>query len=302
MRIPKRIKQQTGRHSLVDGIPFTLPVNSDKTPALMAAFAIDPEKAKDLLQGNEVWPLRAWKNAVLMITVVDYRSTDIGKYIEFSIAIGCTHGAGPAPRLLPLLLQKRYGFGQYVVDLPVSSEVSVKGGKGIWGMPKHQANLSFEIGEKQVASQYDLDGQLVMRIEIGRPKHDNFPIATGAANYCAFRGMLMKSYVYFKGRAGFRAGPAAKARLYLGDHPRIQPLKALGISDKPMFVSYISESQGILDDYFENWFLSFETPPAEAPEGLESVINLGLSEEWLAPPSAAYKDEPAAAKGAGSDE
>ena len=27
-----------------------------------------------------------------MITVIDYTSTNIGKYIEFSIAIGVTHG------------------------------------------------------------------------------------------------------------------------------------------------------------------------------------------------------------------
>ena len=49
------------------------------------------------------------------------------------------------PPLLPLVFQKTFGLGQYVVDLPVSTEVSVKGGKGIWGMPKHQANLDFVV-------------------------------------------------------------------------------------------------------------------------------------------------------------
>ena len=39
-----------------------------------------------------------------MITVIDYRVTDIGKYIEFSIAIACTHGRKPAPPILPALL------------------------------------------------------------------------------------------------------------------------------------------------------------------------------------------------------
>ena len=28
--IPRRIKQQTGRYALVDGIPFALPVNSER--------------------------------------------------------------------------------------------------------------------------------------------------------------------------------------------------------------------------------------------------------------------------------
>src|ERR1700687_1750596 len=136
--IPRRIRRQAGRYALVDGIPFELPVNSEHTPALMALFSIDADKAKELIPGNEIYPFRLWRRGVLAITVVDYQITDIGKYIEFSIALACTHGATPAPRLLPGLLMRHYGTGQFVYDLPVSTEISVKGGKGIWGRPKPQ--------------------------------------------------------------------------------------------------------------------------------------------------------------------
>ena len=37
--VPRRIKQQTGRFSRVDGIPYELPINSRASPALMAAFS-----------------------------------------------------------------------------------------------------------------------------------------------------------------------------------------------------------------------------------------------------------------------
>ena len=40
----------------------------------------------------------------------------------------------------------------------------------------------------------------------------------------------------------------------------------------------------------ESWFLTFREPPARAPEGLESVVGLGLGRDWLAPP-----DDPEAA-------
>ena len=110
----------------------------------MAAFPISAARAAELIPGEEVHPFRLGGDVgLLVVTVVDYRTTDIGSYIEFSIAIACTHGLEPAPALLPALLRGRYGTGQFVVDLPVSTEVSVKGGKGIWGMPKHQANLDF---------------------------------------------------------------------------------------------------------------------------------------------------------------
>lgn len=284
MAIPRRLNQQAGRHALVDGIPFHLPVNSEATPALMAGFSIDHAAARRLMPGNELHPFRYGRHALLLITVVDYRITDIGKYIEYSIAIACTHGHRPAPRVLPLLFQKHYGLGQYVHDLPVSSEVSVKGGKGIWGMPKHQANLDFIVEDKWISSQYDLDGKMVLRIEIARPKRTNVPLSMGAANYCQFRGMLMKSYIYFRGKIGFSMGGKGKARITLGEHPRADALRALGIQPDPVFTAYFPASSGVLDDHLEGWFLSYPEPPTSRPEGLESVIDLGLGEEWLEPP------------------
>jgi hypothetical protein len=281
-----RLKRQAGRHALVDGIPFALPVHSEKTPALMAAFSIDADKAKALLPGNEIHPFRLWNRGLLMITVVDYRITSIGKYIEYSIAIACTHGKKPAPRLLPGLFSKTFGTGQFVYDLPVSSEVSVKGGKGIWGMPKHQASLDFIEGGEWISSQYDLDGKCMMKIEVKRPASAWLPVNTGAANYCAFRGMLMKSYIYFQGKAGIHLFKKDSARLHIGDHPRMAALKALDIDPKPVFAAYFPDTHGMLDDYFENWFLSYPEKPTQKPEGLESVATLGLSEQWPPAPSA----------------
>ena len=95
----KRIERLHGRHALVDGIPFSLPVDSRDTPALMAAFPISAARAAELLPGEEVHPLRLGGDVgLLLVTVVDYRTTDIGSYIEYSLAIACTHGLSPAPR------------------------------------------------------------------------------------------------------------------------------------------------------------------------------------------------------------
>jgi hypothetical protein len=281
---PRRLEQQAGRYALVDGISFELPVRSEETPALMAAFSIDPDAAARLLPGNELHPLRVWRKALLVVTVVNYQITNIGKYIEFSIAIACTHGSQPAPRVLPLLMQRTYGTGQYVYDLPVSTEISVKGGKGIWGMPKHQANLDFLVDDEWVSSQYDLDGELAMRIDVRRPASAWLPVSTRGTNYCAFRGMLMASYIYFQGRLGLHFMRPGSARLTIGSHPRVQPLKALEIEDRPLFAGFFPETHGVLDDHFECWFLSEGRPPATEMEGMRSVVDLGQSEQWLAPP------------------
>ena len=283
---PRRIAEQTGRHALVDGIAFEMPVQGIKSSAMMAAFPVDPVAARALVQGNEVHPFILWNKALLLVTVVDYRDTNIGKYIEFSIALAVTHGGKPAPKLLPALLQGFYGTGQYVFDLPVSTEVSVKGGKGIWGMPKHRANLNYIEAENTVSSQYDMDGQLGMYIEIRRSKSIWLPVKMGAVNYCGFRGMLMKSTIYFTGKAGFSLLNKNAARLVIGDLPHLQILKRIGLDPHPIATLYLPEVTGVLDDHFESWFLSYPQAPATVPEGFESVINLGQSQVWPPPPMA----------------
>lgn len=284
MTVPSRQRRLTGRHALVDGIPFTMPVGSVHSPALMAAFSIDAEAAKKLMPGNELHPFKLWNRGLLVITVIDYRETNIGKYIEFSIAIACTQGKNPAPRLLPGVFMKTFKTGQFVWDLPVSTEVSEKGGKGIWGMPKHQASLDYIVGDEWVSSQYDLDGEMLMRIDIEKPKKAWFPLSIAACNYCTFRGMLMKSYVYFKGKVGFSLFKKGSARLFIGDHPRMAPLKTLDIDPNPIFTGFLPEFTGVLDDYMESWFITEEQPITQQPEGMESVCNLGRSEVWPAPP------------------
>ena len=292
MSVPARILRQTGRHALVDGIHFQLPVASQQSPALLAAFTINRRRAARLLPGNELHPLAFGSRGLLVVTVIDYRVTNIGRYIEYSVAIACTRGARPAPPILPLLFQRHYEVGQYVVDLPVSTEISVKGGKGIWGMPKHRANLDFLIGPDVVSSQYDLDGQMVMRIDVERPGRTWLSLNTGGANFCEFRGMLMKSYIYFKGRIGFSLFRAGSATITLGPSRRADWLRDLDIGPRPVFSGFFPETRGVLDDHFECWFISSETPFGEAPEGLESVVNLGQGQAWLPAPA---RSGPAAA-------
>jgi hypothetical protein len=284
MGIPERARRQQGTHAVVDGIHFPMPIDTRDSQAFLAAFTIDADRAQALLPGQELHALRLWGNrGLLLLAVINYEHTDIGKYIEFSVGVACTRGRKPAPRFLPLLFRKRYDFGQYVLELPVSSEISVKGGKGIWGMPKYQAPLDFLDDPDRVSSQYDVDEQMVMRIDVKKPKARWFPLSMNAVNFSFFRGMLIKSYVTFIGKPRF-AMLFPKADLELGDHPRAEPFKTLGISSRPLMTAYYGDFGGVLDDHLEAWFVTWPEKPTEHPEGLESVVNLGYSEDWPPPP------------------
>ncbi len=301
--VPHRQERLRGQHAVVDGIKYAMPVNSDDSPVLMAAFPINKRAAAAILPGTELRPFSLGGKGLLVVTVVNYKSTDIGKYIEYSLAIAVTHGARPVPPLLPLLFQKTFRLGQYVVDLPVSTEVSVKGGKGIWGMPKHRASLDFVVTDSTVSAQYDDAGTLGCFIEIERPKPLGIPLKLAASNYCAFRGMLMKSDIYFEASGDIAVGSDAKARLVLGDAPGVAPLKALQPADKPLFTAYLPEAHGVLDDHYEAWFLTAATAEdaARIPGGdpLDSVVGLGQGQEWLPGPdrSATARREDASGTG-----
>lgn len=286
MGIPKRIKEYTGRFALVDGVPFTMPVATENSPALMAAFLCDYDKANALLPGDELHAVKYINGkAIFMVTVINYLHTNIGKYIEYSIAIAVTRGAKPAPKMLPAVFMQYYNTGQFILELPVSTEISVKGGKGIWGMPKHKANLDFKITDELVSAQYELDGKFAFRIEIDKPTKCNFPLNVGTVNYSHFRNMLMASNIYFNAKAGISLGKNAKGNLFIGDHPRTAYMRDLDIESKPLFTAFMPDANGVLDDHFECWFMTYKDKPDKVtPEGFESVINLGLNEDWLPAP------------------
>ena len=238
------------------------------------------------LPGNELHALRLPNGrAAFIVTIVNYLDTSIGKYIEYSIALACTRGPKPAPPLLPAMFMKAYHTGQYILDLPVSSEISVKGGKGIWGMPKHKANLDFIVTDDMISSQYEKDGQFAFRVEIDRPQSPTFHAKVAAANYCQYRNMLMASYIYFDSKASVNVFQKAKARLFIGDHPRVAHLRDLDINGDPFFTLFMPKANGLLDDHFDCWFMTYDTPPEKMPEGFESVFHLGLNEDWLPAPS-----------------
>ena len=288
MRPSTRQTALAGEHALVDGIPFDMPVNSLDSPALMAGFTIDAAAAAALLPGREVTLLRLPRGrALLLVTVILYRTTDIGSYVEYSIALACRHKPAGSSAFRTFLREGASAFGQYVWDLPVSTEVSVKGGKGIWGMPKHRAALDFTVSEREMSSQYDLDGKMCMRVTVRRPGGLALPLRNlSATNYCQFRGMLMKSRICFSDATELAVGPAAHGSLLLGDSTRMDPLRTLDIAAAPLFVACLPHSHGVLDDHAESWFLTQAFAPAASPEGLESVTGLGKDTSWLPPPTA----------------
>lgn len=286
--INRRAQWLKGKYANVDGIPFQMPVETLDSPALFSLFSIDPVKAQEMMPGQELYVCPIWKRALLMVAVVNYQDTSIGKYVEFCIGIVCCKRRRKPARLLPLALPFAYNTGVYIYDLPVSTEISVKGGLGIWGMPKRQGNLDFIVKDGLRSSQYDLDGQMVARIDVpdGKPF---MPFWFSGVGYGSYRGLLTLSRFSGRGKAGLKSGKKG-GRLILGDHPRADCLKALDINPTPIMTGHVPHFAGVLDDHIDSWYLTSDTPPDIATDTMHDVIDLTTSEAWLTPPNRDLSD------------
>src|SRR5437763_3511548 len=290
MPFPRRAGWLKGKYANVDGIPFTMPIATHDSPAMFAGFSIDAESAARMLPGQELHPVQLMGRGVLVLAVVNYVDTTIGKYVEFCIGILASRGYEPPSALSSMLFRGRKGTGVYIYDLPVSTEISVKGGVGIWGMPKRQASLDFLIGTDMVSTQYDLDGQLVMRLDIPRPANALVPLRLDGVGWGDARGMLCKSYTHLQCKVGFHPGGGGKARLLVGDHPRMDPIKRLDINPRALFTGFAPRIEGVLDDHVETWYLTADSPPAAPVNTLREVADLTLSQQWLDPPDRVTSD------------
>jgi len=101
----------------------------------------------------------------------------------------------------------------------------------------------------------------------------------------------MKSRIHFRGRGGVNLPWRRSARRTIGDPPRVAPRKRRDKGERPLLAGFFPETRGVLDDHVEGWFLTYDEPPRTAPEGLESVVGLGLSQDWLPAPGAAERPE-----------
>ena len=96
----------------------------------------------------------------------------------------------------------------------------------------------------------------------------------------------MRSFIRFRSKVGMHLMKPRAARFLLGDHPFAEPIRSLQHHEEPLFVAHMPSLHGVLDDYFECWFVTQRDRP-EQPigEGLETTYPLGYSQSWPDPPN-----------------
>ena len=176
-----------------------MPIRTPAPVQLFAAFTIDGDKSRGTsCRATSFMRWRPRGRGILVLgAIINYQDTrGIGSLCGvlrsgwLATRAGASRGA-----LRSLLFRSHHGTGIYIYDLPVSSEISVKGGLGIIrGMPKRHANLDFVGSKRQAGQQPVRPRRAAVLPDRGRPPAADAGsrCARAAVNYCAFRGMLMQ--------------------------------------------------------------------------------------------------------------
>jgi len=173
---------------------------------------------------------------VVAVGLIQYKDSDLGAYHEIILSIPVVLHDDSSHQLSNWLdlyagFEKRRG-GQYIIHIPVTSQVSVDGGRNLWGYPKTLEPITHDFSHNKINSCLkDTDGNTVLdwkgSVGIGIP----IP-SMNLMTYSFLDGSLMKTRVDVN--AKMKWFPFADIHLNIKDNKSVmaRDIKSMGLADK----------------------------------------------------------------------
>ncbi|MEO5877799.1 MAG: acetoacetate decarboxylase family protein [Streptosporangiaceae bacterium] len=197
-----------------------MPVEIRSAQVASAMFAVPAQAAQELIAYSGLEVARPIPGrAICSLAFVDYQDGDLGPYHEFAVAF-LVHKPG-SPRSLK-------NIGAFIHWLPVDGAFTLEAGRTIWGFPKEIAHLPVDLTEGPRRCAVWLDGKLVIALQV----NPGLRVPDGAGNpeidaYSCLDGVTRRT-PWTMSPTGVRMRPAG-ATVQLGDHPRAEELRTLGL-------------------------------------------------------------------------
>lgn len=214
----------------IQGTVLTMPVRIRRADNHVAVFSVSASAAQRMIDysGLRVCEFLPGRAAV-MLMLVRYHDGDLGRYHEFGTAVmvnpvGSTR-RGPAAFA---------DAAAFIHHLPVDQGFTCEAGRNIWGFPKIMADFTVR---ENATFDFDVseDGKLIAGIEFGR----GLPLPSALTA----KPRAMVQYSNLDGvtreirsemvNSGMRVRLGG-ARLWLGDHPYADELRALGLPKRAL--------------------------------------------------------------------
>lgn len=221
------------------GETITLPVRITDAEMAAAVFTVRPREVTTCLGGTGLRPLTLAGRGFSVLMLVRYGEGVLGSYDEVGVGL-FTRGPGGRP-------------GLYLLDLPVTGELTREAGQDFWALPKWlmRCTLTFE-GPSASVTVHDGD-TFVMRASL-RAGRMSVPFGTRATvptwsklDWGAQAGVLLRGAVSMNVHAA-RFGRGS-VRVQLGHHPMAGRMAALGMTRRALLTLHARRLSGALDAF-----------------------------------------------------
>jgi hypothetical protein len=221
------------------GETITLPVRIVDAETASTVFTVRPTDAATCLAGTGLRPFTLAGRGFSMLMLAHYSEGVLGAYDEVGIGL---FTRGPGGRL-----------GLYLVDLPVTGELTREAGQDLWALPKWlmRSDLAFE-GASASVTVHDGDA-FVLRASL-RAGRMSVPFGVRAKvstwsklDRGAQAGVLLRGAVPMNVH-GVHVG-RGDVRVELGHHPMAERMAALGMTGRPLLTVHARRLSGDLDAF-----------------------------------------------------
>lgn len=148
--------------------------------------------------------LHFWGKPVIAVGLIQYKDSDLGAYNEIILSIPVVLSNDRSRQLSNWLdlyagFDKRRG-GQFIIHIPVTSQVSVDGGRDLWGYPKTLEPIFHDFSKNKINSRLE-DNEANSIMQWKGTLGMGIPIpAMDLMTYSFLDGSLMKTKVDVKSR------------------------------------------------------------------------------------------------------
>jgi Acetoacetate decarboxylase (ADC) len=223
------------RRVLSDGTECPLPIRYFDDRGLLAIFLANLGGAAKLLEGTGVQAVpQEDGKAVVALGCFEYRKTDIGSYNEVALCVLAEAPGDPVR-------------ANYVVSLPVTTEVANLAGREIWGFNKFVTSIDIKGDRKKFSTTIrDPEGAMIGALEGSRgatvpvPPNDMFM-------FSLLEGRLIKTRVRMLTPFHASSGEGFVFRVGMSRHPMANSLRTLALDGaRPIVVQHADPFQALL--------------------------------------------------------
>jgi hypothetical protein len=231
---------------VVQGKSVAMPVRVRDAVSVSAVYVVPAAAVRRLLDPAPVHVLEVLPGrALCVLAAVEYRDNDLGRYNEFAVNFFVRHGGlRPRPLLGLVSAFRRGSAAAYVHWLPVTTTFSRDAGRDIWGFPKTVEEIEFRDEHGWRLCTVVSGGIHVLTFSVRRGGRRTLPEMPQAA-LAARDGVLMRTRSVMGGvGVGTRVGGA---RLILGQHPRADELRMLGLPRGALLSSSMERMRAVFE-------------------------------------------------------